>query len=400
MSLDALFPTYARTNVAFETGRGAWLEGSDGRRYLDFGSGIAVTALGHAHPHLVETLKAHADQVWHTSNLYRIPEQERLAERLVASTFADRVFFSNSGAEAVEAAIKTARRYHHDRGAPERHRIVTMQGAFHGRTLATIAAGGSPKYLEGFGPPLPGFDQVPFGDVAAVRAAVGPETAAILVEPIQGEGGIRPLGRQTLAELRKIADEAGILLIFDEVQSGIGRTGTFFAHEQAGVAPDILASAKAIGGGFPLGACLATEEAGAGMVPGTHGSTYGGNALACAIGNAVLDVVLADGFLEGVREKGRDFRQRLAAVVDDAPEVFETLRGEGLMLGLKCRAAAGDVVVAAREEGLLTVPAGDNTVRLLPPLVAEEADLSAALDMLSGAARRVSAAAASGPGAH
>jgi len=396
MTSNSLFHTYNRVDLSFEKGEGAWLVGSDGRRYLDMGSGIAVTALGHAHPHLVATLKAAAEKVWHTSNLFRIPEQERLAERLTAETFADRVFFCNSGAEANEAAIKTARRYHFVHGRPERTRIITFEGAFHGRTLATIAAGGSPKYLEGFGEPLSGFDQVAKGDVAAVRARVGPHTAAIMVEPIQGEGGIRVIDRDTLQALRDICDENGLLLIFDEVQTGVGRLGTLFAYQTTGVAPDILSSAKGLGGGFPIGACLATEEAARGLAPGTHGTTYGGNALACAVANAVLDVVLSDGFLGEVRRKGSLAKQLLAGVVESHPHVFTELRGDALMLGLKCVPPVGDVAAAARAHGLLTVPAGEQTLRLLPPLVSTDEDLREAASRLDAAAADIEAAARNG----
>jgi acetylornithine/N-succinyldiaminopimelate aminotransferase len=314
-----LLGTYARADVAFERGEGAWLVAQDGQRYLDFGGGIAVNALGHAHPHLVEALIEQAKKVWHVSNLYQIPEGERLAQRLVENTFADLVFFSNSGAEANEAAIKMARRYHAAQGQPERFRILTFEGAFHGRTLATIAAGGQKKYLEGFGPKVEGFDQVPFGDHEAMRAAITPETAAIMVEPIQGEGGIRPVPHQCLRGLRDLCDETGMLLIFDEVQTGVGRTGRFFAHEWSGMAPDIMAVAKGIGGGFPMGACLATARAASGITPGSHGTTFGGNPLAMAVGNAVLDVVLAPGFLDHVAQMGLLFQQRLAELKDRHP---------------------------------------------------------------------------------
>jgi acetylornithine/N-succinyldiaminopimelate aminotransferase len=396
MTESSLFETYNRIDLSFEHGEGAWLVGSDGRRYLDMGSGIAVTALGHEHPHLVATLREAAGKVWHTSNLFRIPEQERLAERLAAATFADRVFFCNSGAEANEAALKTARRYHYANGAPERTRVITMEGAFHGRTLGTIAAGGSPKYLEGFGEPLPGFDQVPLGDIDAVKAAIGPETAAILVEPIQGEGGIRPLDRDVLAGLRALCDDNGLLLVFDEVQTGFGRTGNLFAYQTLGVTPDILATAKSLGGGFPIGATLATQAAASGMKPGTHGTTYGGNALASAVANAVLDVVLADGFLEDVRRKASLARQMFSGVVESHPAVFDHLRGEGLMLGLKCHVPVGDVATAARREGLLTIPAGDSTLRVLPPLVATDEDLRQAADRLDSAASALESTMAGG----
>ncbi len=386
-----LFSTFARADVAFERGEGAWLVDSQGERWLDFGSGIAVTALGHAHPHLVEALKAQAEKLWHVSNAFRIPGQERLAARLVEASFADRVFFTNSGAEAVECAIKTARRFHWAAGHPERYRIVTVEGAFHGRTLATIAAGGQAKYLEGFGPKVEGFDQVPFGDHEALKAAIGPETAAIMVEPIQGEGGVRPIPNVCMRGLRDLCDEAGILLIFDEVQTGIGRTGRLFAHEWSGVAPDILASAKGLGGGFPVGACLATEAAAAAMTPGSHGTTFGGNPLAMAVGNAVLDVVLADGFLDHVREAGLRLKQAMAQVVDQHPDVFDLVRGEGLLLGIRCKVPAAEVAAAMREQRMLGITAGDNVVRLLPPLIIDEAEIREAVARMDAAATALAA---------
>jgi acetylornithine/N-succinyldiaminopimelate aminotransferase len=385
-----LYGTYARADVAFERGEGAWLVATDGSRWLDFGSGIAVNALGHAHPHLVAALRAQADRLWHVSNAFRIPEQERLAARLVEATFADRVFFTNSGAEALECAIKTARRFHYAAGSPERYRILTFEGAFHGRTLATLAAGGQKKYLEGFGPKVEGFDQVPFGDHEAMRAAVGPETAAILIEPIQGEGGVRPVPTVCLRGLRDLCDEQGLLLIFDEVQTGIGRTGRLFAHEWAGVTPDILAAAKGLGGGFPVGACLATERAAAGMVAGTHGSTFGGNPLAMAVANAVLDVVLEPGFLERVRDMGLRLRQTMAQVVDQHPDVFETVRGEGLLLGLKCKVPSADMAAAMRRQRIIGIAAGDDVVRLLPPLIVGEAEIREAAARIEAAAAEVS----------
>jgi len=393
-STSPLFATFARADVAFERGEGAWLTDSRGERWLDFGTGIAVNALGHAHPHLVEAIKAQAEKLWHVSNAFRIPEQERLAERLVQASFADRVFFTNSGAEAMECAIKTARRYHWAAGHPERVRFVTMEGAFHGRTLATLAAGGQAKYLEGFGPRVDGFDQVPFGDLEAVKAAVGPETAGIIVEPIQGEGGIRPLGTPLLKELRALCDANGILLIFDEVQCGIGRTGKLFAHEWAGITPDILASAKGLGGGFPVGACLATEAAAAAMTAGSHGTTFGGNPLAMAVGNAVLDVVLADGFLEQVQAAGLRLKQGLAQVVDQHPAVFEGVRGEGLMLGLKCVKPVGDFAAALRGQHMLGIAAGENVLRILPPLIVSEADIQEAVRRIDLAATALESAAA------
>ncbi|MBB5753341.1 aspartate aminotransferase family protein [Prosthecomicrobium pneumaticum] len=386
MSSSALYDTFARAPLEFERGEGAWLVARGGERYLDFSSGVAVNALGHAHPALVAALTEQAGKVWHTSNLFRVPEQERFADRLVAATFADKVFFANSGAEANECAIKTARRWHFVEGRPERTRILTFEGAFHGRTLATLAAGGQQKYLEGFGAKAEGFDQVPFGDLAAAKAAIGPETAAIMVEPIQGEGGVRVAPAGFLKALRELCDQNGLLLIFDEVQTGIGRTGHLFAYQATGVAPDILSSAKGLGGGFPVGACLATADAAKGMTPGTHGSTFGGNPLAMAVGNAVLDVVLAPGFLEGVRETAGYFGQRLGEVVASHPEVFDGVRGEGFLLGLHCVAPAGDVVRALRDAHMLVAAAGDNVVRLLPPLICRKAEVDAAIERLETAA--------------
>jgi acetylornithine/N-succinyldiaminopimelate aminotransferase len=389
--ITPLLPTYARADIAFEKGEGAWLTATNGERYLDFGGGIAVASLGYAHPHLVEALTEQGKKIWHTSNLFRIPEGERLAQRLVDATFADTVFFTNSGAEAMECAIKMARKYQSASGHPEKYRIITFEGAFHGRTLATIAAGGQQKYLEGFGPKVEGFDQVPFGDHEALKAAIGPETGAILIEPIQGEGGIRPVPPQCLRGLRALCDEHGLLLIFDEVQTGVGRTGRFFAGELSGVTPDIMAVAKGIGGGFPLGACLATEEAAKGMTAGTHGTTYGGNPLAMAVGNAVLDVVLAPGFLDHVARVGSLLRQRLAELQDKHPRIVELVRGEGLMLGVKLRVNNAEFAAAARAEHLLVIPAGDNVVRLLPPLVITEDDAMEAVRRLDAACARMEA---------
>lgn len=392
MEHPALFRTFARAPLKFDRGSGSWLYTETGDRYLDFAAGIAVNSLGHAHPHLVEALKAQAEKLWHVSNLYDVPGQERLAERLCEATFADRVFFTNSGAEALECAIKTARRYHYVKGAPERFRIVTIEGAFHGRTLATIAAGGQKKYLEGFGPKVEGFDQVPFGDHDALRAAITDATAAIMVEPLQGEGGIRPLPNECLRGLRELCDENGILLIFDEVQSGVGRTGKFLAHEHAGIEPDIVAIAKGIGGGFPMGACLATEEAASGMTPGVHGTTFGGNPLAMAVGNAVLDIVLADGFMEDVARKGSILSQGLASIADRYPDKIEQVRGNGLMQGLKAKIPNTEIVVAFREEKLLTVGAGDNVIRLLPPLTVSEDEIRTAVGKMDAALAKLAAA--------
>jgi acetylornithine/N-succinyldiaminopimelate aminotransferase len=376
--MSALLPTYARSGLTFARGEGAFLFDESGERYLDFSSGIAVTALGHAHPRLVAALNEQAQKVWHVSNLYNIAEQERLGQRLCDATFADRVFFANSGAEAVEAAIKCARRYHFANGAPERYRLITFEGAFHGRTLATIAAGGQAKHLEGFGPPVDGFDQVAAFDIDAVKNAISDQTAGVLLEPIMGEGGMREVPYRFLQDLRALCDEEGLLLILDEVQSGVGRTGRFYAHEWAEITPDIMSSAKGLGGGFPVGACLTTEAVGQAMVPGTHGSTFGGNPLAMAVGNAVLDVVLEPGFLEHVAQMGLRLKQRLAGLADEHSEIIAEVRGQGLMMGLQCKPQNIELVAALRERGMLTVPAGDNVVRLLPPLIVgeEEVDLA------------------------
>jgi len=389
--IPAVLPTYNRAPLAFERGEGSWLIDTEGGRYLDLTSGIAVNALGHAHPALVAALAGQAGRLWHVSNLYRIPEQERLAEALVEKTFADTVFFTNSGTEAAELAIKMVRKYWADRGEPERVEIVAFEGAFHGRSTGAIAAAGGEKLTKGFGPLMPGFRHLPWGDHEALRAAVGPETAAILVEPIQGEGGIRPLPDACLKGLRALCDTNGALLVLDEVQCGMGRTGRLFAHEWSGIAPDVMMVAKGIGGGFPLGAVLATERAASGMTAGTHGSTYGGNPLGCAVGLKVMEIVSDPAFLDAVARKGGLLRQRLEGLVAAHPQIFESVRGQGLMLGLKCRAAAADVVAAARAEALLTVPAADNVVRLLPPLTITESEIGEAVDRLDRAAARLAA---------
>jgi acetylornithine/N-succinyldiaminopimelate aminotransferase len=384
-----LLPTYARVDLAFARGEGAWLISTTNERYLDFSGGVAVNVLGHAHPRLLAALNEQAQKVWHVSNLYRVPEAERLADRLCAASFADLVFFCNSGAEAMECSIKVARKHHAASGHPDRYRIITFEGAFHGRTLATLAAGGNKKYLDGFGPVAEGFDQVPFGDLEAVKRTIGPATAAILIEPIMGEGGVRVVPNQFLQRLRGLCDEHGLLLMFDEVQAGVGRTGRFFAYERTGVKPDILALAKGLGGGFPVGACLATADAGKGMTPGTHGSTFGGNPLAMAVGNAVVDVLLAPGFLEGVRKKALLMRQRLAEVHDRHGDVIAEVRGEGLLLGLRTNIPNGDLVDALRAEHVLAVAAGDNVVRLLPPLVISESEISEGMERLDRAASAI-----------
>lgn len=384
-ALPSLLPVYRRYDLAFARGEGAWLWTTDGRRMLDFCSGIAVTGLGHAHPHLVKALTEQAGRLWHVSNLFRIPELERLADRLVARTFADTVFVCNSGAEAIEAAIKMVRRYHWSRGEPERHRIVTFEGAFHGRTMAAVSAAGSKKLTEGLDPLLPGFDVLPFGDHEVVRAAIGPETAAILVEPIQGEGGIRALPPRCLEGLRRLCDEHGLLLVLDEIQAGMGRTGTLLAHEGAGVRPDIAAIAKGLGGGFPVGACLATAHAASGMTAGSHGSTFGGNPLACAVANAVLDVMLEEGFLATVARRGAELRQRLEAIRTRFPDLVAEVRGLGLLAGLRVPGWSAELIKALHGQGLVTAPAAEDVVRLLPPLTVGEAEIEEGCAMIEAA---------------
>jgi len=371
-----LFGTYVYPEPQFVRGAGVRIFDTNGRDYLDFSSGIAVNSLGHAHPHLVDALKNQAENLWHTSNLYAVPGREKLADRLCQNSFADKVFFTNSGAEALECAIKTARHYHFEKGNIEKINILTFEGAFHGRTLATIAAGGKQQYLEGFGPKTQGFIQVPFGDANAVDAAIDEATAGILIEPIMGEGGIREHSKEFLRHLRKKCDEHDIVLIYDEVQTGIARTGMLFAYQWSGVEPDIMALAKGLGGGFPMGACLAREIIAASMSPGTHGSTFGGNPLAMAVANAVLDVVLEDGFLEHVNKISGRFKQYLAEFLDTYPDLFEEIRGEGLLLGLKCKIPNTQITIALRENGVLVVPAGDNVIRLLPPLIINETELA------------------------
>jgi acetylornithine/N-succinyldiaminopimelate aminotransferase len=391
MSIAAVMPTYARADIVFDRGEGVWLYATDGRRFLDFGAGVAVTSLGHAHPHLVAALKDQVEKVWHTSNLYRIAGQEKLAARLVERTFADTMFFCNSGAEAMECAIKTARRYHQAQGAKDKYRVITMRGAFHGRTLATISAGGQEKHLDGFAPKVDGFDQVAFGNMNELRAAIGPTTAAIVAEPVQGEGGILVASPEYLKSLRAVADEFGLLLIFDEVQTGFGRTGKLLAHEWAGITPDICAIAKGLGGGFPVGACLATEKAAKYMVAGTHGSTFGGNPLAMAAANAVVDVMLAPGFFDQVKARGDTLQSKLKSVVAKHPKVFAEVRGLGLMLGLKCVVPNAQAIAKFMDHGLLSVAAGDNVVRLLPPLIISDADIDAAVAIIDKAAGELAA---------
>jgi acetylornithine/N-succinyldiaminopimelate aminotransferase len=387
--ISALLPNYARADLAFERGEGAWLWTVDGRRLLDFGSGIATASLGHGHPHLSKAIAEQAAKVMHVSNLYRIPQAERLAQRLVDATFADSVFFCNSGAEANEGMIKMMRRAMYDAGKGERFRFVVFEGAFHGRTLATLAATGNAKYLEGFGPVVDGFDQVPFNNMNAVRNAIGPATAGIIVEPVQGEGGVRPADMQFLRDLRAVCEEYGIILGMDEVQSGMGRTGKLFAYEWAGITPDVMSVAKGIGGGFPLGAVLAKEQFAQALKPGTHGTTFGGNPLACAAGNAVLDVILAPGFLEEVQRKGGKLRTAMDALAREFPQVYEDARGMGLLQGLKCALPVGEVQAACAAEGLMAITAGENVLRLAPPLVITDADLDDAIGMLRRATLRV-----------
>ena len=382
--VPSVLPVYNRAPVTFERGEGAYLFDRDGRRYLDFGSGIAVTLLGHAHPHLVDVLKAQAERLWHCSNLYGIDAQERLADRLVAHCFADSVFFCNSGAEALECSIKMARRFHHERGQPERHKIITFDGAFHGRTLATIAAGRNERHLEGFAPVLAGFEGVAAGDIEALNGAIDKTTAAFLIEPIQGEGGIRSIDLDFLNSLRRIADERDLLLIFDEVQSGMGRSGKLFAHQWSDATPDIMALAKGLGGGFPIGACLATARVAGAMTPGTHGSTFGGNPLGCAVANGVLDVLLEGGFLDHVQESAMTLGNELNRLAEAYPGIIAGVRGRGLMLGLEIANGItnADVVNRLMEDGLLTVPAADNVVRLLPPLIIGQAEIQEAIGKL------------------
>ena len=387
----ALLPTYNRTDVAFVRGEGSYLFAEDGKRYLDLGAGIAVNAFGHAHPRLVAALTKQAQTLWHTSNLYRVPGQESLSKKLVENTFADTAFFTNSGTEAIELAIKMARRYHFVSGHPERFHIVSFEGAFHGRTMAAINAGGNEKYLEGFGPRMQGFDQVPFGDLEAVKKVIGPQTAAVLIEPLQGEGGVRAVSPEFLRALRKLADDNGLLLIFDEIQTGLGRTGKFFATDWLGIAPDIMTVAKALGGGFPVGAVLATAEAAKGMTVGTHGTTYGGNPLAMAVGNEAIDMILEPGFLEGVNKIANYFHQQLGGLVAGHPDVFDHVRGQGLMIGLKMKTDAGAFIAAARANGLIVLPAGENVVRLLPPLTLTEAEAREGIQLLNKTASEIEA---------
>ena len=387
--IPSVLPTYNRAPLTFVKGEGAWLTEADGRRFLDLGAGIAVNALGHAHPALVNALTEQAHALWHVSNLYQIPQQQALADKLVDLTFADTVFFTNSGTESCELAVKMARKHFYDQGQPDKVEIITFEGSFHGRSSAGIAAAGSEKMTKGFGPLLPGFVHVAFGDLDGVTNAISDNTAAIMIEPIQGEGGIRPVPDVELKALRQICDDNGLLLILDEVQCGVGRTGKLFAHEWAGITPDIMMVAKGIGGGFPLGAVLATEAAASGMTAGTHGSTYGGNPLGCAVGCAVLDHVATPAFLDGVNRKAGLLRQKLEGLVADHPEVFEEVRGSGLMLGLKCKAPNTDVVAAGYDNEVITVPAADNVIRLLPPLTLTEDDIAQALIRLEKAARQV-----------
>lgn len=384
--ISSVLPTYSRAPLSFVKGEGVWLTEADGRHFLDLGAGIAVNALGHAHPALVAALTEQAGALWHTSNLYQIPQQQALADRLVEHTFADTVFFTNSGTESCELAVKMARKYFYDKGQPDRVEIITFDGSFHGRSSAGIAAAGSEKMTKGFGPLLPGFVHLKFGDHDALTAAITDKTAAVLVEPVQGEGGIRPLPDACLKGLRDLCDEKGILMILDEVQCGMGRTGKLFAHEWAGVTPDIMMVAKGIGGGFPLGALLATEDAASGMTAGTHGSTYGGNPLGCAVGCAVMDIIADPVFLAEVNRKASLLRQKLEGLVASHPDVFEDVRGSGLMLGLKCKVAPADLVAAGYAAQVITVPAADNVVRLLPPLTITDEEIAEAISRLDTAA--------------
>jgi acetylornithine/N-succinyldiaminopimelate aminotransferase len=386
--IPAVLPSYARADLSFERGEGAYLFTADGKKYLDFASGVAVTGLGHCHPYLVKVLTEQAHKLWHCSNLFQVPGQQKLAERLIARSFADTAFFCNSGAEAVECAIKIARKYQSTSGHPEKYRLIACTGSFHGRTLATLAAAGNPKYIDGFGPPVDGFDHVSFGNLNEMRAKVSAETAGILVEPVQGEGGLATAPEGYLRGLRDICDEFGLVLVYDEVQCGMGRTGKLFAHEWEGVPPDVLATAKALGGGFPVGACLATERAAVGMKAGTHGSTFGGNPLAMAVANAVLDVMLADGFLPHVEKMAALLARQLDGLVRKYPRVLAERRGKGLLTGLKCVVPSGEMVEKLRQAGLLTVGAGENVVRLLPPLIVDDDHIEEAVGIIGGVARQ------------
>ena len=386
--IPALMPNYNRADLAFERGEGAWLYTADGRRFLDFGAGIATSSLGHNNKHLADAITEQAQKVMHVSNLYRVPGAERLAARFVEASFADSVFFCNSGAEANEGVVKMMRKAMYESGQPERYRVICFEGAFHGRTLAMLAAQGNAKYLKGFGPEVDGFDHVPFNNLNALRDAIGPNTAGILIEPVQGEGGIRTAHLQFLRDLRATCDEFGIFLGMDEIQSGMGRTGKLFAHEWAGIAPDVMSAAKGIAGGFPMGAVLARESLAKHLVPGSHGTTFGGSPLACAAANAVLDVILAPGFLADVARKGQVLWNELGRVVTEFPTVFGDVRGAGLILGMKCEVPNSEVQDAFTAEGLLSVAAGDNVIRLVPPLVITDADIAEAITMIRRGARR------------
>ena len=385
--IDSILPSYSRANLRFVKGEGVWLFTENGEKYLDMGAGIAVNCLGHANPHLTKVLTDQASQLWHTSNLYHIPNQEKLAKNLVQSTFADTVFFTNSGTESMECAIKMARKFHHSNDDPERTEIITFENSFHGRSLAMISAAGSEKLTKGFEPILSGFIQIQYNNIEKLTEVVSTKTAAIVLEPIQGEGGIIPAQEHFLSQVKKLCVENGILLILDEIQCGVGRTGSLFAYEEYDVKPDIMAIAKGIGGGFPLGACLATERAAQGMTAGTHGSTYGGNPLACAVGNAVLGIINDQEFLDKVKDKSLLLKQKLAYLLDQHPDIFEEIRGKGLMMGLKCKILNTDLVNAGYQKGLITVPGGDNTIRLLPPLNITNKEIDLAITMLDECAK-------------
>ncbi|RJE79479.1 aspartate aminotransferase family protein [Paracoccus sp. JM45] len=389
--ISHVLPTYNRAPLSFERGEGSWAITADGTRYLDLGAGIAVNVLGHANPELVAALTEQAGKIWHVSNLYQIAQQEKLASQLVEATFADTVFFTNSGTEAAELAIKMIRKYWDHAGDPDRIEVLTFEGAFHGRSTGAIAASGAEKMVKGFGPLMPGFRTLPWGDLEALKAVMSDRTAAVMLEPVQGEGGIRPIADEDLRAIRQLCDETGALLVLDEVQCGVGRTGRLFAHEYSGVTPDVMMIAKGIGGGFPLGAVLASEKAAAAMVAGTHGSTYGGNPLACAVGSRVMEIVAEPEFLAEVNRKGGLFRQKLEGLIAAHPDVFKGVRGQGLMLGLKCKVAPVDLVRAGYDRHILTVPAADNTLRLLPPLNISDADIAEAVDRLDQAASDLAA---------
>ena len=380
--MSAILETYARRSLSFSHGKGCYLFSTSNEKYLDFVSGIAVNALGHCHSHLVKVMQTQAEKLWHVSNAFEIPEQEKLAKRLVENTFADHVIFMNSGAEATEASIKIARKYFYEKGQTNKNRIITFKGAFHGRTLASLFAANNPDHIKGFEPKVDGFDQVDFGDHDSLKKAINKNTAAIMVESILGEGGIKVIPAECLIGLRKLCDENDLLLILDEVQCGIGRTGKFFAFEWSGIEPDIVPIAKGIGGGFPIGACLVNKKAGSGMKPGSHGSTFGGNPLAMSIGNAVLDIIFEKNFLDNVISHGNYFEEQLIKIKKKFPHVIENVRGKGLLKGIKLKVENLKFINQLFDKKLLVVKASENVVRLLPPLIVNKNEIDEAISII------------------